>query len=209
MHASIQFSHRLRTGYACLQSIQKSSIEQPSENEDAILDEAVSALYEGDEAKTKLALKKLVGIGRSEATQQTPAINMQAITSAVEQNLESKIAMRDFGKNFSEIVQDPFLRNVADTYLDAELQDGTLDLATALQNAGQSTREWMKSQALAMGMSTAVDGNKRVDAKKQLKEGIDNVRAATNKTSTNSVDDTEQLVSSVVAEMRKARGQPY
>lgn len=188
-----------------LKNIQTENIEAKPSDMDAMLNDAVNAIYEGDETKTKESLKNLVMAGRSNATQEAEPLDVNAIASQVRTQIEQQTAMKDFGSEFKDVVADPMLRSLADTYLDEELAQDGASFAGALKTAGNRTREWVKQQAAAMGMTqTASD----TDAKKSFKETLDNVRSANTRLSSESIEEQTPLVSSVVAEMRKARGQP-
>lgn len=178
---------------------------QPSDM-DATLDEVVNAIYEGDESKTKESLRNLVNsAGRTNATQQAEPLNVNDIASQVQTQIEMQTAIKQFGVDFKDVVADPMLRNLADAYLDDELQTGGKSFAEALKGAGEKTRQWVQQQAAAMGMKSAPE--RTTDDKQSFKENLDNVRSAKTRVSG---DKNEQVpsASSVIAEMRKARGQP-
>lgn len=188
-----------------LNDIQTDNIETKPSDMDAMLNETVTAIYEGDEIKTKESLKNLVMAGRSNATQEAEPLDVNAIANQVRNQIEQQNAMKDFGNSFKDVVADPMLRSLADTYLDEELSQDGVSFADALKSAGDKTRQWVKQQAMAMGMTQVANGT---DAKQTFKESLDNVRSANTRLQSNSVDNQQSPVSSVVAEMRKARGQP-
>ena len=170
---------------------------------DATLNEVVSAIYEGDETKTKESLKNLVTAGRSNATQDAPQIDVNAIASQVKTQIEMQAAMKEFGSEYKDVVADPMLRNLADAYLDEELNQDGVSFADALKSAGNRTRAWVQQQAAAMGMTKT-----QTDDKRSFKESLDNVRSANTRLSSEKADNQPPQSSSVIAEMRKARGQP-
>lgn len=169
-------------------------------NVDDVANELVTSLYEGDEEKTKEAIKRVLMERPAAATPQ-PAIDPAALAAEVERQLETKKAFKAFGDTFSEIVADPYLAQVADTYLAQELQDG-VELNAALTNAGNKTRE--RVRALAQQLTT---GNSQ--ARADRKSGLDHVQPASIKsTNPEAPIDGANEASSVIAEMRKARGLP-
>lgn len=184
---------------AAVQSAATTAAASPSDNQDDIVGNVVNALYEGDEEKTKEALTQLLG-------QRAPAIAAQtvdtsAIANQVRQQMLTEQAMEDFGNTFKDIVADPYLAQVADTYLAKELQDGK-ELNVALTNAGEATRAWLKQK-------TIVPASSNTDDKLQRKANLDNLPEASAKNiSQGAKTDGEEDASAIIKGMRQARGLP-
>lgn len=181
-----------------LNAAKPASTDNLSVSDDAV-GQVVTALYDGDEEKTKQALKELFA-------QRPPAIATQPIDPAViaeqvRQRIKTDEAMQNFGATFTEIVADPVLAQVADTYLAKELQDG-VELNEALTKAGNATREWIKAKTPVVNPQANTD---RVVRKSEL----DNVPAASLKSGNPETPiDGENVASDAIKEMRKARGLP-
>lgn len=160
----------------------------------------VTALFEGDESTAFEALKK-AGIGRSP---EAPTLNIDQIaaqiTPAIRQQLFVESALEQFSVEFSDIVADPHLADLADSYLDAEVASGK-PYDEALKQAGLKTRDWLASK----GVKTT-EANPTIDRNTKLerKAGIDTIPALNSKATT--VEVPEPSASDVIREMRKQRG---
>lgn len=160
----------------------------------------VTALFEGDESTAFEALKK-AGIGRSP---EAPTLNIDQIaaqiTPAIRQQLFVESALEKFSVEFSDIVADPHLADLADSYLEAEVASGK-PYDEALTQAGQKTRDWLASK----GVKTT-EANPTIDRNTKLerKAGIDTIPALNSKATT--VEVPEPSASDVIREMRKQRG---
>lgn len=160
----------------------------------------LAALFEGDESKALEGLKKL-GIGRGK---EAPTLNVEQIaaqiTPAIRQQLFVESALEQFSMDFKDIVADPYLADLADTFLDAEVASGK-PYDEALKQAGQKTRDWLASK----GVKTT-EANPTIDRNTKLerKAGIDKIPALNSKATT--VETPEPSQSDLIREARKARG---
>lgn len=186
----------LRQREEALSAVPNPSSANPS-NLDEQANELVSALYEGDEEKTREAVKKLLG-ERQQAIPQ-PELDIDQVAERARQKIKDDAAMQDFINNYQDVVSDPFLVHMADTYRAQALRDGK-PLDEALVYAGDTTREWLKAKGATVNSP---------DDKRQRKEGLDSVPAANVKPSApeTPIDGASQA-SSVIAEMRQSRGLP-
>lgn len=168
--------------------------------DDAAAKEFLSALYAGEEDKALAAVNKLFEKGRGVETPATPDSN--AIAKSVKQQIDTELALETFGSHYQDIVNDPYLSDVADRFLHAELTLGTA-LPQALTKAGNATRDWVKQKAGSLTPPTPTTTPQR-DEKLARKQEIDvipsiNASAATPEPKPPTPSDT-------IAEMRKARG---
>lgn len=160
----------------------------------------VTALFEGDESKAFEVFKK-AGIGRSP---DAPILDVDQIAAqiapAIRQQLFEENALEQFSVEFKDIVADPYLADLADTFLDAEVASGT-PYDKALKQAGLKTRDWLASKGV-----TPPEPNPTIDRNTKLerKAGIDTIPALNSKATT--VEVPEPSASDVIREMRKARG---
>jgi len=162
--------------------------------------EFLDAIYSGEEDKALAAMQQLFGKGRDAATPDPMAIAKQ-----VKAQIDTDTALESFGSQYPEIVADPYLADVADRYLGAELEMGT-PFRDALNKAGTATRDWLQQKAGNITppktQPTSLD-DKRV--RKQAIDMLPSIHAA----ATTSREPAEPSVSEVLDEMRKARGLAY
>ena len=186
---------------AALNVAQKSD-EQPPRTRDAKLSDAISALYEGDEEKTKAAFNELFEGERLPATQPQESVDPAVIAEQVRQRIRNEDAMAQFHKDYETIVTDPFLVKVADTYLAEALGDG-VEYGQALKQAGDKTLDWLKTK----GVGTKTSREEKISRKHALDEptttGTRNAGAEEQP-----IETSEQMTKSIIAEMRRARGLP-
>lgn len=168
---------------------------------DPVGKEFLDAMYSGEEDKALAAINKLFGQGRSEST--TPDAN--AIARQVKQQIATDLALESFGSQYPEIVADPYLADVADKFLAAELEQGT-PFSKALAKAGDTTRDWLKQKTGNAAAPTTTPTSR--DEKRERKQAID-VIPSINATSTTSREPRLQSPSEVIEEMRKERGFVY
>lgn len=167
--------------------------------DDAAAKEFLSALYAGEEDKALAAVNKLFEKGRGVEAPATP--DSTAIAKSVKQQIDTELALETFGNHYQDIVSDPYLAEVADRFLHAELTVGTA-LPEALAKAGKATRDWVKQKAGSLTPPTTTTTPQR-DEKLARKQEIDvipsiNASAATPEPKPPTPSDT-------IAEMRKAR----
>lgn len=169
---------------------------------DALISEAFDALLEGEEGKTKEIFRKLL-TERQEATPKNDSVDVDPaeIANQVKTQIRFDDAMTRFSKDHANIVEDPHLVKVADAYLAEELADG-VEIAEAMKNAGERTQEWLRQKS----------GTKapEKDEKLERKRALDEPRVASMRDSRAETvnETTPQEASSIIAEMRKARGLP-
>lgn len=178
--------------------------EKPSQERDAILSEAVSALYEGDEEKTKEAFGKLFAERETATTQQEKPIDPAVIANDVREQIRFESALEQLKEDHPNIVADPYLIQVADAYLSSEMEDGK-DIAEAMRLAGVKTQEWLQQK-----LSGTKTPDNKTDEKLERKKALDNLQAANIKQGREDAETetSPQAASNVIAEMRKARGLP-
>lgn len=159
----------------------------------------LAALFEGDEEKALESLKR-IGLGR--ANSPTLDANQLAaqLTPAIKQQLSYDSALEKFKGDYAEIVGDPYLADLADRFLDAEVAGGK-PFPEALEEAGKKTRDWLGSKGVT---TTAPPPTTDRNTKLERKAGIDRIPALATKATT--VEEPVQSASDIIAEMRKARG---
>ena len=158
----------------------------------------LAALFDGDEVKALDALQK-IGLGRPQPTQDTAQLAAQ-LTPAIKQQLVVDSALESFSKDYADIVKDPYLADLADRFLDAEVASGK-PFTEALETAGQKTRDWLKSKGVTQtGPEPTINRNTKLERK----AGIDVIPALNTKATT--IEEPEQSAQDVIREMRKSRG---
>ena len=158
----------------------------------------LAALFDGDEVKALEALQK-IGLGRPQPTQNTAQLAAQ-LTPAIKQQLVVDSALEKFTTDYADIVKDPYLADLADRFLDAEVANGT-PFTEALEAAGQKTRDWLGSKGVTQASPSPTMNR---DTKLERKAGIDSIPALNTKATT--VEEPEQSAQDVIREMRKSRG---
>lgn len=160
----------------------------------------LAALFDGDETKALEALKK-IGLGRPAKEPTLDANQLAAqLTPAIKQQLSYDSALEKFKGDYAEIVADPYLADLADRFLDAEVQGGK-PFAEALESAGKKTRDWLGSKGVQPVVPTpTIDRNTKLERK----AGMDRIPALNTKATT--VEEPVQSASDIINEMRKARG---
>lgn len=158
--------------------------------------EFLDAIYAGEEDKALAAIQQLLGTRRDDATSDT-----QSIARQVKAQIETEAALDSFGGQYPEIVADPYLADVADRYLAAELEMGT-PFRDALSKAGNATRDWLKQKAGSVGTPTTPT---TLSEKRTRKQSIDHIPSI-HATAATSREPAPQTVADVLDEMRKARG---
>lgn len=176
----------------------------PAADDDEAFERFVSTLYEGDKDAAKAAFKDLYGKGRQpEAT-----LDAGKIVEEVKQQLEIDNALANFRRDFKEIFDDPYLAELADRNLHAELNRGThATFGDAMTAAGNATRDWMKSKGMIQ--EKPEEKSPTVDLKPRLERKATLTSVPTAATRQPSPDSPEEARSpaQAIEEMRKARGQ--
>lgn len=176
---------------------------KPPRDRDAKLSEAISALYEGDEDRTKAAFNELFEGERLPATQPQESVDPAVIAEQVRQRIRNEDAMAKFHNDYETIVSDPFLVKVADTYLAQALQDG-IEYGEALKKAGDSTLEWLKTKGVGANKTSREE---KLSRKHSLDEPTTTgTRSAGAEEAP--IETSEQAAANIIAEMRRARGLP-
>jgi hypothetical protein len=180
--------------------------DQPSFNRDVGKD-LVDAIYKGEDDKALDALEKLQVTGRP-VEQPTPQVDVAALKQEVQTDLRNELkveeALKTFQSDFSDIVSDPVLAGVADSFLNDELQSES-DLSVALTNAGQRTREWINQKAPQPEEKTPTPSPEKSARKQQ----IDNLPAAGGSKEPVKEPPKRQTTADVIAEMKAKRHSPY
>ena len=160
----------------------------------------LSSLFEGDEEKATAALNKLLG-GRNQVPIQPNDQELAAkLTPVIRQQMLQESALEKFAVDNPDIVQDPHLADMADGFLDAEVDAGT-PYDKALEAAAKKTRDWLASKGAKPPETTPTMTR---DAKLERKARIDQIPTL-NKAASSTVEPA-QTTADVIAEMRKARG---
>src|SRR5258705_118536 len=143
---------------------------QAAADDDAVAKEFLNAIYAGEDEKALSAVNKLFGKGRNAEAPATP--DTEAIAQRVKQQIDTERALETFGSTYQEIVDDPYLADIADRFLAAELRVSGTSLNDALTKAGNATRDWVKQKAGSYTPPTPTTTPKR-DEKLARKEQID------------------------------------
>lgn len=167
-----------------------------------------NSLYEGDEnesARLFFELQQTMPAKDGQSGRAVAAIpTVDEITASVKKQLEEDSAFDQFSKSFNEIWSDPYLANIADSYLTTEIASGKHQgLNSALTAAGTATRDWMRSKGMRVdeGQRQTADLNTRLERK----AGITSLPTASVRTT--STETAPADPQGVLAEMRRARGQ--
>lgn len=158
--------------------------------------EFLDAIYAGDEDKALAAFQQFIGPGRETAT-----ADPMAIAKQVKAQIDTEAALDSFGGQFPEIVADPYLADVADRYLAAELELGT-PFRDALSKAGDATRDWLRQKVGSAATPTTPTSRDDKRARKQTIDLIPSIHA----TATTSREPAMPTTADVLDEMRRARG---
>jgi len=158
----------------------------------------LAALFDGDEGKALEALKK-IGTGRQQPTRDDSELVAQ-LTPAIKQQLVVESALERFAVDYADVVKDPYLAQMADGFLEADVQGGK-PFTEALESAGRKTRDWLTSKGVTTPNPTpTMDRNTKLERK----AGIDQIPALNTKATT--IEAPVQSATDVINEMRKARG---
>lgn len=167
---------------------------------------ATEALFAGDVDGATDALLKIATSGRGDKSA-TRGVDVDQVASVVEAKVEQRVALRQFAKDFSEIVSNPVLTSMADREV-AELMDVEgLTLEQALPEAGKRVRKSIEDMATSIGMTKAKERD-RPNERQSRKERIDEPeRAGRGAQASTTGDDGggEGNRSGVIAKMREER----
>lgn len=169
-----------------------------------VAESIVKALVSGDDATAISALEQVL-VGRQQELP-TPIDQDQLaaqLTPAIRQQIVNESALDAFMAANADLMADPHLVDLTGRYIDAEMATGKA-YPDALEAAGQQTRGWIAK--LGGGKPTVDPQQTSRDKKLERKAAMDNLPAL-NQTAS-STQEAPQTSSSVIAEMRKARGLP-
>jgi hypothetical protein len=163
--------------------------------------EFLQSLFQGDEEKALETLTQLTQGRQADKPTLDEAELAKKLTPAIKQQLVVESALEKFAADYADIVNDPYLANVADGFMEAEMKEGK-SFTEALNTAGGKTRDWIREKA---GVKKDVPNptttrNEKLDRKATIDEvAATNAKAVTR-------EDPQQTTSDVIADMRKARG---
>lgn len=160
--------------------------------------ELIAALFEGDADKAQELFGKLLG-GRREPTLDPEQI-VQAVAPRIKQQMAVESALERFKTDYADVVADPYLLGVADSFLNSEIQAGKT-YPEALMEAGKQTRDWLHQKA---GVKADPPPTTTRIQKLERKADIENIRTAN--VSVGTTEEPQKTASDVIAEMRRARG---
>jgi hypothetical protein len=186
-------------------AVEPPKVEKPAD--DDVEKEVIDALMTGDEDKARLALRKFREAARPVVQDEGRAAipDPSRIAAEVKAQLSFESASEKFKGDFPEIVADPYLAGIADQYLDAALKSGTHKTwDSALTAAGKATQDWLAKFRGETPPTTPPTTQRTGLAEK--KRGIDVIPSASSSASVAAEDEPES-VGSVIAAMKKARGQ--
>jgi len=163
------------------------------------VDKAIDALLDGDRSKFKEILKK----GRQESS--TPT--QEELDNLLEQRLskrdvkhEHAEAQKKFKSEYQDIFEDPTLLSAANDRYYAKLDEGK-SITDAMLEAGKETREWLRQKA-------GVKETTSLEEKQRRKSNLLNLPVTGARSGSRSDDDnTPEDRSSVIADIKKSRGQ--
>lgn len=164
----------------------------PADDIDQFLDSV--SIGENDEAKEKL--KNILDLNKRDV--------YDKVKTDIREELRREEVNRKFSNEYTDILSDPLLVNVADKIAVSALSQG-LSYADALEKAGKETREWLKSKTTPVQESAKPD-TKTVESRAKRKESIDTIPAANARQANTS--NLPKTRADVLAEMRKGRNQP-
>ena len=180
-------------------------------------DVAVDSMFQGNdqdakrnfrEAVQKAVRDELKAKRPEEGT--TPAPDIQQLASAIEQTIEVKSALRQFAKDYPDIVSDPKARRDADEFL-MEATEGkpleafpTEKIHELLEETGKRMRTWFRERAGVPANSSQATTR---DEKAARKEKIDELPSAATRAAT-SVP-LPKTPSDTIAAMKEYRGQVF
>lgn len=171
--------------------------------EDETITRFLNAIYEGDTNAATEAFGKLNFAGRSPATPEQSIDLNEIATKAAEQaeaRINAKAAQDMFVKEYKDIVENPQLAKVADTFFEEEAKDKPF--AEALMEAGRRTREWVESIA-------PKTQDKPAD-RKETREKKATIDQPTSQSAIASAanEEVEETPSDIITKMRAQRGLP-
>jgi hypothetical protein len=209
-------THRLEEASRLLREAKASTQEQPAPaatptpatdakpNVAPGLKEFINAVYEGDEERAAELFGTMMGGATAKA--EAPTLNVNEIAAQVEQQIQVKSALAQFGKDFTEIAGNPYLQQIADGYLGEELASGKHpSFNAALTASGNRVRDWVRDTAAQITPAVASPTTTRQE-KLERKASVTPIKVAAG-ISASASEEKPQSASDVIAEMRRQRGQ--
>jgi len=127
------------------QSAVEQKIEPVIESKPVTTEALLDAIYDGNRDEAAKLFAEFAK-GREIATPEQ--IDPTQVAALVKQQIVVEDALDKFAVDYSDVVKDPYLANLADSFLDAELKSGThRTYSEALKAAGDKTRDWVKQIA--------------------------------------------------------------
>lgn len=168
--------------------------------------QALSALYEGDE---DVAAERLAAVLEESKPKQPEGrdatLDPAQIAERVKEQLEEDRALEEFAGAFKQIATDPYLAEIADRHLEAELASGKhRSKRDAYMAAGKKTQDWMVSKGLKVE-SEAKPSAANLDERRSRKAELTQIASAG--TRSTSSEEPQKTATDTIAEMRKQRGQ--
>ncbi|ROH88000.1 hypothetical protein ED236_00460 [Pseudomethylobacillus aquaticus] len=158
----------------------------------------VNSLLEGDEDAAVKALMELTA-GRENATQST--VDTGDVAAAVKQQLDVDSALSAFEKDYSDVLADPYLANMTNTFLRDEMDSGIhASPLDAMKVAGNKTRDWLASMGVVSQEKSSTIRDNRVAAK----AGMQQIPALS--ASAGNGGEKPETASSVIQQMKRDRG---
>lgn len=173
-------------------------------------EEFAAAIYSGDESSVTAAMAKYretlqASIEQKvrEGTPQHLPIDPDAIAAQVQKRIDFTQAHGEFTRDYADVLADPVLTDLADRESDRLLrEEPELSFAENLTKSGNRAREWLASKLPSRAKTDPVEVDPR---RLERKRETANSSGGTARTSTSAPPPV--TTSSVIAEMKKARGQ--
>jgi len=191
------------------------AIVEPDPTSPNPFDVAVDSMFQGNDQDAKRNFREAVQKAvrdEMKARPVTPVVpqDVQQLASEVEQRIEVKSALRQFAKDYPDIVSDPKARRNADEFL-MEVTEGkpleafpTEKIHEILEEAGKRMRSWFRERAGVPANSSQATTR---DEKALRKETIDELPSAATRAAT-SVP-MPKTPSDTIAAMKEHRGQVF
>lgn len=171
---------------------------EPADAGTDAVDEFVDAMFAGDDARAKQALK------RARGGQPVAPSGADALAEEVERRIVLRSALRQFATDNPDIMADPMARRVADTFLLEETGGLPIEqvepsrVQECLDSAARKTMEWWGKPVRQARATTR-------DEKRAMKATIDELPSAAARSS--STVPPPRTASNVIEDMKRARGQ--
>lgn len=179
-------------------------------------DVAVDSMFQGNDQDAKRNFREAVlkavkdGVSAMQPTQVAPAPDLQQLASAIEQSIEVKSALRQFAKDYPDIVADPKARRDADEFLMEVTEGKPLEAFPAekihelLDETGKRMRSWFRERAGVPANSSQATTR---DEKALRKEAIDELPSAATRAAT--TESLPKTPSDIIGAMKERRGQQF